>query len=155
MDVREIKKLITLMNENGLHRLEVEEEGKRYLLQKGPNEYAPGHLVQMAPLPAAAAMSMGGPHAPGPPNNEPSRPEGTVTFNSPMVGTFYRSSSPEAEAFARPGDHVGPESVVCIIEAMKVFNEIKAEMSGTIVEVLADNAEAVEYNQPLFLIRPD
>jgi acetyl-CoA carboxylase biotin carboxyl carrier protein len=158
MDVREIKKLITLMNENDLHRLEVEEEGKRYLLQKGPSEYALGYLHQLAaqaPLPPAAALSMGGPATPGAPSHGPSRPEGTVTFNSPMVGTFYRSSSPEAEAFVKQGDHVGPDSVVCIIEAMKVFNEVKAEMSGTIVEVLAENAEAVEYNQPLFLIRPD
>jgi acetyl-CoA carboxylase biotin carboxyl carrier protein len=80
--------------------------------------------------------------------------EGAITFNSPIVGTFYRSASPGSDPFVKPGDRIDPETVLCLIEAMKVFNEIKAEMNGTVVEVLVENQEAVEFNQPLFLIKP-
>ena len=161
MDVREIKKLISLMNENGLARLEVEEEGKRYLIEKAGASGPVGQpLVVSAPAalaapgaylaePAAAVAPVAAPAA-----AEPQQPEDTVTFNSPMVGTFYRTASPEVGSFVEIGDKVQEETVVCLIEAMKVFNEIKAEMSGTIVEVLAENGEAVEYNQPLYLIKP-
>jgi acetyl-CoA carboxylase biotin carboxyl carrier protein len=154
MDLKEIKKLISLMNQNGLTRLEVEEGDRRYLLEKGLAPAAPHALsngyqnasMMPPPPPLVAAAPMAAARSSG--------PEDTKTFNSPMVGTFYRCPSPDAEAFVKPGDHVEPETVLCLIEAMKVFNEIKAEMSGTIVEVLADDKEAVEYNQPLFLIRP-
>ncbi|MEM7201850.1 MAG: acetyl-CoA carboxylase biotin carboxyl carrier protein [Planctomycetota bacterium] len=78
---------------------------------------------------------------------------GGQPFQSPMVGTFYRSPSPDAEPFAKVGDHVGPDSVICIIEAMKVMNEIRAETEGEVVEVLAQNGEPVDYGQPLFVIR--
>lgn len=173
MDVREIKKLISLMNENGLARLEVEEEGKRYLLEKAgasgpvgqplvvsapaglaaPGAYLaePGGIPAAAPAAAAAAAAAPG-AAPAEAQAQP--PEDTVTFNSPMVGTFYRTASPDTPPFVEIGDKVQADTVVCLIEAMKVFNEIKAEMSGTIVEALAENGEAVEYNQPLYLIKP-
>lgn len=153
MDLKEIKKLISLMNENGLSRLEVEEEGRRYLIEKGGGG-APAVTMMpqaYAPLPAMSPL------APAAPPASPARAaaaEDTMTFNSPMVGTFYRASSPDAEVFVKQGDRVTPETVLCLIEAMKVFNEIKAETSGTIVEILAEDKEAVEYNQPLFLIRP-
>lgn len=155
MDIREIKKLIGLMNDNGLTRLEVEEEGKRYLLEKGlPDRRGDG---QPHAFLAAQPFAMPEPQA-VPAAQAPARPssgaEGTVTFNAPMVGTFFRAPTPDGEPFVRKGDRVEPNTVVCLIEAMKVFNEIKAEMSGVIVEVLAENQEAVEYNQPLFLIKP-
>lgn len=162
MDLREIKKLISLMNENGLARLEVEEEGKRYLLEKAgasmPGQ-APMIIQGAAPALAAAPAAAPAPAAPAPavapaPAAEPKLPEDTVTFNSPIVGTFYRAASPDAEPFCEVGDKITPDTVICLIEAMKVFNEIKAEMSGTIVELLAENGEAVEYNQPLYLIKP-
>ena len=151
MDLQELEELINLMNENGLSLLEVEEEGKHYRLEKGiPAQPAP--LQQMIPMPGAVpAASVEAPSS----DVEVARKDSAITFNSPMVGTFYRASSPEHEPFARPGERIDKETVICIIEAMKVFNEIKAEMSGTIVEVLTENAEAVEYGQPLFLIRPD
>ena len=158
MDVRELKKLISLMNENGLARLEVEEEGKRYLIEKAG---ASGPVGQPLVVSAPAALAAPGAHLAEPAASaapaaatEPQQPEDTVTFNSPMVGTFYRTASPEVGSFVEIGDKVQEETVVCLIEAMKVFNEIKAEMSGTIVEVLAENGEAVEYNQPLYLIKP-
>src|SRR5207249_1218462 len=98
-----------------------------------------------APAPAAAAAKAGGAGA-------VERPPDVVEVLSPMVGTFYRSPSPEAEAFVQIGDTVTPETTLCIIEAMKVLNEIKAEMDGAVQEVLVSNGEAVEYGQPLFLI---
>lgn len=151
MDLKEIKKLISLMNENGLCRLEIEEEGKRCVLEK-PHGGVPVHAP--APLaPAFAAVS--GPSAPRPaPAPVADDAEGAKTFNSPMVGTFYLTPSPEAPPFVKVGDKVGPDATLCLIEAMKVFNEVKAEMSGVVVEILAEDKEAVEYNQPLFLIRP-
>ncbi len=156
MDLKEIKKLITLMNENGLCRLEIEEEGRRCLLEKPHGPSMVGYAPPMAPMPMAPAFAPAPAAAPAPRSAAPAahEAEDTVTFNSPMVGTFYRSPSPDAAAFVKPGDRVTPETTLCLIEAMKVFNEIKAEMSGVIVEVVADDKEAVEYNQPLFLIRP-
>ncbi|MBE3069358.1 MAG: acetyl-CoA carboxylase, biotin carboxyl carrier protein, partial [Planctomycetes bacterium] len=77
------------------------------------------------------------------------------TINSPMVGTFYVASSPEAEAFVEVGDHVSEDTVVCVIEAMKVFNEIRAEMSGTVEKVLVKDAQAVDFGAPMFVVRPD
>jgi acetyl-CoA carboxylase biotin carboxyl carrier protein len=158
MDLKELKKLISLMTENGLVELEISEEGKRCVLKKSPPAvqaspgYAPASLPQSN---GAAPMYDATPPAAAPkPGQAPSLMDGAVTFNSPIVGTFYRSASPGAEAFVKVGDRITPETVLCLIEAMKVFNEIKAEMSGTIVEVLVENQEAVEFNQPLFLIKP-
>ena len=151
MDIRELKKLIALMNNNGLTRLELEEEGKRWLLEKA---MAPAPVQVPAPMPPPFAVPAPAPAPAAPPAAESSKPEGTVTFNAPMVGTFFRAPTPESEAFVKVGDKVEPSTVLCLIEAMKVFNEIKAEMSGTVVEVLAENQEAVEYNQPLYLIKP-
>jgi acetyl-CoA carboxylase biotin carboxyl carrier protein len=161
MDLRELRKLITLMNENGLSRLEVQEEGKHYRLEKGgglPPEglMAPPGMAYPFPqgMPAGAVPGGGAPApAPAPPPAAAAK-EDTITFNSPMVGTFYSASSPEAEPFVKPGDRITKDSVLCIIEAMKVFNEIKSDVSGTVIEVLTENAEAVEYGQPLFLVRP-
>jgi acetyl-CoA carboxylase biotin carboxyl carrier protein len=158
MDKKELKALIQLMEKHGLVRLEIEEAGKRCVLEKAqaptftgfpqmPMAMAPApQMISAAPAAAAAAAPAAAAPAP--------KAEGTITFNSPMVGTFYRTASPDAEAFVKVGDQVEPETTLCLIEAMKVFNEIKAETRGIVVEVLAENQEAVEYNQPLFLIKP-
>ena len=156
MDLREIKKLVALMNENGLSRLEVEEEGRRCLLEKGHPANSDGST--QGGLGISALPQFSSPAASGlPPGAKAELPvrEDTITFNSPMVGTFYRAASPEGEPLVAVGDRVAPDTVICLIEAMKVFNEIKAEMTGTIIEILAENQEAVEYNQPLYLIKPD
>ena len=135
-----IRKLVALMEEHGLVEVEVEQENLAVRLRKGGAETP---VVQAAvpvapPARAAAAAAASLP-----------------TINSPMVGTFYVSSSPEADAYVKAGDHVTDESVVCVIEAMKVFNEIRSETSGTIEKILVKNAAPVEFGQPLFVIRPD
>jgi acetyl-CoA carboxylase biotin carboxyl carrier protein len=151
MDLRELQKLISLMNENDLIELEITEKGRHFVLKKSPpGGAAQNHVVHasngVAPLSAPPPAPAG--------KAGPSIMDGAVTFNSPIVGTFYRSASPGADPFVKVGDKVTAETVLCLIEAMKVFNEIKAEMSGTVVEVLVENQEAVEFNQPLFLIKP-
>ncbi len=155
MDVKDLKKIVEIMNENDLVEIEIEEEGKRLRLRK--QETGGVALPALAAAPAAAAP-------PGPPNLAqapaalplaPAPAEVALhTISAPMVGTFYRSASPESDSYIEVGARVSPESVVCILEAMKVMNEIKAECSGEIVKVCVQNAEAVEYGQPLFLVKP-
>jgi len=149
MDVKLIQRLIKLMKDGELFELELEDDkaGTRLRLKRGRPE-APAapmpllHVMHGGPIaaPAAAAPSAPGPaSAPAAPV-EPAAAKG-VTINSPMVGTFYRSSSPEAEAFVRVGTRIELNRTLCIIEAMKVMNEIKAEISGELLEILAENGE--------------
>jgi acetyl-CoA carboxylase biotin carboxyl carrier protein len=154
VDIETIRRLLDLMNEHGLAELEIEREDMAVRLRKAGAE--PPALV--AAIPAGGSQPAA---APGPPahgaaaaETEPAE-EDLPAVTSPMVGTFYEASGPEAEPFVQVGDHVAEDTVVCIIEAMKVFNEIRAEMSGTIEKVLVANAEAVEFGQPLFVVRPD
>jgi acetyl-CoA carboxylase biotin carboxyl carrier protein len=145
----EIRLLLELMESSGVAEFELKEAGRRLRIRlKGD---APAQLPSMAPQ-----ATMPGPGAQGasvPALASPAAAAGTTVFKSPMVGTFYRSPGPEAEAFVKKGDKVGAETTVCIIEAMKVMNEIKAECIGEIVEVLVENGEPVEYGQPLFLVK--
>jgi len=148
MDLDEIKQILQLMDENGLAEFELEREGFRIALRKaGPA------LPMVAAMPVPQALT---PTAVPIPNAAPQGAETeavkTVTVDSPMVGTFYVAPSPEAPPFVSAGDPVSAETVVCILEAMKVMNEIKAEVEGTIVEVLVENAEPVEYGEPLFRV---
>ena len=160
LDLKLIGRLVRMMEKADLTELEIEEQGTRVHLRRGQDaapasapvvhfSSTPGQLAPpAAPAPAAATAEAA--PAPAAPNAEP---EGQP-FTSPMVGTFYRAGSPDAEPFVDKGSKVGPDSVLCIIEAMKVMNEIKAETSGVIVAVLAENGDAVEFGQPLFLIGP-
>ncbi len=155
MDHRELKKLVQLMNDNGLIELELEQEGFRVSLRKpGPPVFTAAPQAAF-PLPASVAM----PLAPGPAAGEapapgaPAEVPGTRVIPSPMVGTFYRRPSPESEPYVEVGDVVEPETVVCIVEAMKVNNEIKAEMAGEIVEILVDDGQPVEFDEPLFRVK--
>lgn len=155
MDIAELKKLVKLMNENDLVELEIEEQGSTVRLRKAPavQSFSPAALAAHA-LPTVTAVPSAPPAAPAP--SVPSGPPpGTVEIRSPIVGTFYRTPSPESPAYVNTGDRVKADSVVCIIEAMKVMNEIKAEVSGEVVEVMVENGEAVEYDQPLFRVRVD
>ncbi|MFP4070369.1 MAG: acetyl-CoA carboxylase biotin carboxyl carrier protein [Opitutales bacterium] len=145
MDLKVIKQVIDLMKRSELSEFELEEEGFKLRLRRKGDETAP-QIVHAAPAPAASASSPA-------PAAAPAEEAGVVLIKSPMVGTFYRSPSPESAPFAEVGTKVKPDTVVCIIEAMKVMNEIQSEQSGTITEVLVENGEAVEYGQPLFKVK--
>ncbi len=153
MDIKDIKKIVELMKEHDLTKFELEEEAFRIALVRGSED----EVKMVSPLPAAAP-SMPAP-APAPAPAEPAAPaasadDGLVEIKSPIVGTFYRSSSPDSEAFVGVGQQVDKDTVVCIIEAMKVMNEIKADVKGVITEILVENATPVMFDQPLFKVKP-
>ena len=154
MDIKGIKKVIELMKENELSEFELAEEGFRITIKRR-NGGEPQVMVSSPAQP----MMMGHPmaHSAAPAAAAPAKPEvpeNTVAIKSPMVGTFYRAASPEAEPFCSVGKEVEEDTVVCIIEAMKVMNEIKAEVKGVIRKVLAENATPVEFGQALFQVEP-
>lgn len=151
MDLRKLKTLIDLVSDSNVSELEITEaEGKVRIVKGGQAVYQAAPPVMMAP---AAAPAMAAAAAPAAPAAAP-LPEVPVghTVKSPMVGTFYRSASPGAKAFIEMGSQVKEGDTICIIEAMKILNEIEADKSGTIVQILAENGQAVEYGQPLFVI---
>jgi acetyl-CoA carboxylase biotin carboxyl carrier protein len=149
-DVRRIRRLVELMNEHDLGEIDLRDAHVRIRLRKRQEPvittYEPRAAVAAPAAPARAAAQASA--------EAPAAQDNLLTIKSPMVGTFFASPSPEAAAFVKVGDHVGPDTVVCIIEAMKVFNEIPAETAGKVVAVLVQNGEPVEFNQPLFKIDP-
>jgi acetyl-CoA carboxylase biotin carboxyl carrier protein len=155
--VDRVRQLIEIMSQNDLAELEVEEPDLRIRIKKNvPVQFLPpglnlAMLQQPVGPPPALQMPAAGTEAPPAPAK---KAENLIEITSPMVGTFYRAGSPGAEPYVSIGSELGPETVVCIIEAMKVMNEIKAEVSGTIVEILLENAEPVEFGQVLFLVEP-
>lgn len=149
MDLRKLKTLIDLVSESNISELEITEaEGKVRIVKGG--EPAPIQYVQAMAAPAAAASASAAAAA-VPMAAAEAAPAGHA-IKSPMVGTFYRSSSPGAAAFVEIGSKVNEGDTVCIIEAMKILNEIEADKSGTVTQILGDNGQAVEYGQPLFII---
>jgi acetyl-CoA carboxylase biotin carboxyl carrier protein len=162
MDFKQIQELIKLINKSNIGEVTVEEKGFRITIKQ--KEEPVQQIITAAPIqaqtvaqaiaPASSAAqpvaSAGKPKAP----ESASAADNYLTIKSPMIGTFYRSASPEKPAFASVGDEVEPGSVVCIIEAMKLFNEIESEVKGKIVKVLVEDASPVEYDQPLFLVEP-
>ncbi|MCH2101679.1 MAG: acetyl-CoA carboxylase biotin carboxyl carrier protein [Planctomycetes bacterium] len=156
MDTDLIERLLTLMDEGGLTELVYEKDDIKVKLSRRQDSGSGGNtLVVPAAAATAAPMASGSP-APTPAQAVvPAEEEevGVELFRSPMVGTFYSRPNPDSDIFVRTGDQVSDESVLCILEAMKVFNEIQAEMSGEIVACLAQDGEAVEFDQPLFKIR--
>ncbi len=152
MELKDIKSIIDLMKKNDLSVFEMEKDGFKLKLQKGAGEqtiFPQPMLAPGAPLPGFAGVTTGA--APAPPPPEKGAPLKDIV--SPMVGTFYRQASPEAPAFIDMGKPVTEETVVCIIEAMKVMNEIKAETSGVIAEIVAENGKPVQFGQVLFRVR--
>jgi acetyl-CoA carboxylase biotin carboxyl carrier protein len=152
MDLKDIKAIVDLMKKNSISEFELE-KGQEFKIRLkrsangGPGDEAPiMYLPPGTPVPTQMAQSTPSP-APAAPSNE-------IEIKSPMVGTFYRAPSPEAANYAEIGTEVSADTVVCIIEAMKVMNEIKAEVRGVITQVLVENAKPVEFGQPLFKIRP-
>ncbi len=152
MELQEVLKLLEVMEQHGLDEIEVEQAGTRIRLKKaGLTPMAPPAPTAVAPAPAAPAAATAPAATPAAPKAEADAD--LVKITSPMVGTFYRAASPDAEPFVSPGTAVAVDQVLCIIEAMKVMNEIKSEIEGEIVSVLVENGESVEFGQPLFAVR--
>lgn len=153
MDLRKLKTLIDLVAESGISELEVTEgDGKVRIVKQPPQIVAaPMAMPQLQALPVAAAPAVGAAPAAAVVDAAPQLPAGHVV-TSPMVGTFYRAPSPGAAPFVNVGDAVKEGQTVCIIEAMKLLNEIECDKAGVIKEILVENGQAVEYGQPLFVI---
>ena len=157
MDLKDIKAIIDLMKKNSVSEFELEKEDFKIKLKRSANggaaapvAYEEAPLVTYAP---PVALASGAPSMTGAPTAAGLN-SGEQEIKSPMIGTFYRSPSPEAGPYVEVGMEVNPETVVCIIEAMKVMNEIKAEARGIITQVLIENGKPVEFGQPLYKIRP-
>ena len=156
MDLKDIKAIIDLMKKNSVSEFELEKQDFKIRLKRGMGggvisgddapllTYAPAQIAVTAAASAAGAPAAAAPAAP---SNE-------SDIKSPMIGTFYLSPSPESAPYVAVGTEVGPDTVVCIIEAMKVMNEIKAEVRGVVTQLLMENAKPVEFGQPLFKVRP-
>jgi len=150
-DVRKIRRLVELMKEHDLGEIDLRQGDTRIQLRRGG---AAAPAASVAP-PAGYALTYNSPPPAGPPSpatTASAETEHLVVIKSPMVGTFYAAPDPDSPPYVKVGDHVGPETTVCIVEAMKVFNQIPAEVSGKIVVVLGENGEPVEFGQPLFKV---
>ena len=155
METEKVKDLIDLMKANDLSELEIV-DGQTRIILKRHSQQAPPQIITAAPVMQPAPVAIN-PQAPAPQESQPApdENEGFEKIPSPIVGTFYAAPSPNADPFIKVGSRVNIDDVVCIIEAMKVMNEIKSEISGTIKKTLVTNGSAVEFGQPLFLVEPD
>lgn len=154
MDVKQIQELVRIITRTGISEIEIEEKDLKIVIRQNTTQVAvqPAPLPVQAPPPPAYVQPVA---AQAPKAEAPAKPaDNLVTIKSPMIGTFYRRSSPDKPAFVEVGTEVTPGKTVCIIEAMKLFNEIESEVSGTIVKVLVEDSSPVEFDQPLFLVEP-
>ena len=156
MDLEQIRELLKLVAESGVSEVEIEDDELRLVVRTSPK--SPPMSTVPAPVvvhevPATPPKDSTPPENTAPPAEVKAEPKGQV-LRAPIVGTFYTASSPEAEPFVRVGDVVKPGDVLCIIEAMKLMNEIEAEVGGTIREILVENAQPVQYDEPLFVVEP-
>ena len=162
MNIKEIQDLIKFVAKSGVNEVEIEQKDFKITIRTEHKSEEKQYIVQaaapvaqmapaIAPVAAAPAPVAAAPDAPAPAASDDSK---YITVKSPMIGTFYRSSSPDKDPFVGVGDMIGKGDTVCIIEAMKLFNEIESEVSGKIVKVLVDDSNPVEYDQPLFLVDP-
>lgn len=155
MDFKQIQELIKIINKSNIGEISVEDKDFKIKIRQKEE-----HITQVVSSPASQpsfsppAQTSEPAHEKGKPPAEP-KADNLLTIKSPMIGTFYRRASPDKPLFIEVGDEVSPGKVVCIIEAMKLFNEIESEVSGKIVKILADDASPVEYDQPLFLVEPN
>ena len=163
MDLKEIQALIKFVAKSGAQEVSLETEDFNINIKTGPDASEQPTIIQAvapqqmpavagAPAPAAPAPVEAAPAAPAP--AEADENANYITINSPMIGTFYRTPSPDQDAFVKVGDSIKPGDVLCIVEAMKLFNEIESEISGKIVKIIADDQTPIEYYQPLFLVDP-
>ena len=161
MDIKQIQELIKFVHKSGVNEVSIEEKDFKITIKTNQaptvvNASIPA-AAPVAMAPQAAAPAPAAPIAPAPAAQaaSPAADESNyITVKSPMIGTFYRSSSPDKPVLVNVGDEIKPGQVLCIVEAMKLFNEIESEVSGRIVKVLVDNASPIEYDQPLFLVEP-
>lgn len=153
-----VQDVILLMNDADISELSFEQGGVKIHLRRGPGvpfAAAASLVASSVPVvatPVASGTAASAPAAPA--AGAPAKSDNTVTLNSPMVGTFYRASSPDAKPFVEEGDKIAVGQVYCIIEAMKLMNEVKAEVTGKVVKILVQNGQAVEFNQPLIVVDP-
>ncbi|WP_343668294.1 acetyl-CoA carboxylase biotin carboxyl carrier protein [Chitinophaga sp.] len=162
MDFKQIQELVKMVNKSNISELSIEQDKFKITIKQKDNETqqviavptmaAPVQAVPQAVAAVQAPVSAPAAEAPKPAAEV--KADNLVTIKSPMIGTFYRSPGPDKPSFVNVGDEVSPGKVVCIIEAMKLFNEIESEVSGKIVKVLVDDASPVEYDQPLYLVEP-
>ena len=160
MDFKQIQELIKIVNKSNIGELSLEQKDFKITIKQKEEPaqhfvsapvapvYGPTSLPSSAAQPSVNQAASGGEARPQEPKNN------YITIKSPMIGTFYRRPSPDKAAFIEVGDEITPGKVVCVVEAMKLFNEIESEVSGRIVKILADDASPVEYDQPLFLVEP-
>ena len=163
LKIQEIREIIKLIDESSIEKFSYEAEGAKIVLKKGSNQQvtvAPVSVAESVPttttpvvVPEAIQIEAATPTQQAPVVEEVVQDPSLHEITSPMVGTFYSASSPEVEAYVQSGAKVNEDSIVCIVEAMKLFNEIEAEVSGEIVEILAKDGQLVEYGQPLFLVK--
>lgn len=159
MDFKQIQELIKIINKSNIGELTIEEQDFKITIRQkedSPPVYTtsvPAQAYHPAPAPAPSVAQSSTPEPVAQPSPKAST-DNLIPIKSPMIGTFYRSSGPDKPAFVGVGDEVAPGKTVCIIEAMKLFNEIESEVKGTIVKVLVEDASPVEYDQPLFLVEP-
>ncbi|SDG75320.1 acetyl-CoA carboxylase biotin carboxyl carrier protein [Chitinophaga filiformis] len=159
MDFKQIQELVKMVNKSNISELSIEQDKFKITIKQKDNEppvyTVPAVAPVYQPAPQAAPVAQA-PQAAPTAEAKPAeaKADNLVTIKSPMIGTFYRSPGPDKPSFVNVGDEVAPGKVVCIIEAMKLFNEIESEVSGKIVKVLVDDASPVEYDQPLFLVEP-
>jgi acetyl-CoA carboxylase biotin carboxyl carrier protein len=159
IDIRKLKELVRLMTSSDLTELDLRDKDEQVTIRRASPQAVP--TVMAHPMPAmhvatpvaAAPAAVAAPAAAAAPA-APAEDAGLVAIESPMVGTFYASPGPDKPPFVSVGAQVGPTSTVCLVEAMKIFNEIKAERSGTVAKILVKSGDAVEFGQPLFMIRP-
>lgn len=154
MELKDIKAIIDLMKKNSITEFELERQDSKIRLKRGMSAPAVQQQEDFSPVIPTTAQPTTTPPVIAPPTL-PVVASSEIEIKSPMIGTFYRAPSPEAGAYVEVGTEVSAETVVCIIEAMKVMNEIKAEVKGVVTQVLAENGKPVEFGQPLFKVRPN
>lgn len=167
MDLKEIQNLIKFVAKSGASEVKLEMDDFKITIKTGTEEGKETTIVQQVPMGQVPQQQPSAPQAPSPQEPQPSAEKSTgkenppstddskyITIKSPIIGTFYRKPSPDKDAFVEVGDQIKTGDVLCVIEAMKLFNEIESEVSGKIVKVLVDDSSPVEFDQPLFLVDP-
>ncbi|MEN9744621.1 MAG: acetyl-CoA carboxylase biotin carboxyl carrier protein [Bacteroidota bacterium] len=157
MDLKQIQDLVKMVNKSNISELSIEEKDIKITIKQKEDKYVtgvPAQQVQTAPMPIAVSAPAIAAAPAASTSAAPAASDNLLTIKSPMIGTFYRRPSPDKPNFVEEGDEVKNGKVVCIIEAMKLFNEIESEISGRVVKILVEDSTPVEYDQPLFLVEP-